>query len=420
MGSFFGNLLKLGIMAALAGVLTVGAFFAGAILYGPYLQTGPDAATISSSFSGPAASAPTQVIINSDDIPQEFGVFWEAWNFIEQEFYGEIPTDQTRVYGAVRGMVNSFGDENTAFIDPTRAAIMQEDVSGAFEGIGASVRLDDSGRLVIAEPFIGRPAAKAGLQRGDIVLEVDGQSLQGYSLYEAVLLIRGPAGSTVTLLIFRTGIDEPFEVDIIRERIEIEIVESRLLEGNIGYAHLSDFSHGASGKLKTAYDELIDQGAETLILDLRNNPGGLLSESVAVSSLFLDGENVLIERLKSDQEKIYQARGPQVDTDIPLVVLINRGSASASEIVAGALKEHHRAILLGEQSFGKGTVQLPHTLSDGSEIRVTIAEWLTPNGNQIHKEGIVPDIIVDFTQEDFVEGRDPQLERAIEYIQENF
>lgn len=420
MGDFFKSFAKLIFLAGLAGILSVATFFAGAVFYGPYLQKSQPAIDIPASISEASLPGTTTVVVNADDIPEEFKVFWEAWQFIEQEFYGDIPSEQERTYGAVRGMVNSFGDQHTAFIDPTRAAVMQEDVRGSFEGIGATVRLDDAGRLVIAEPLIGRPAAAAGLQRGDIVLQVDGQSLQGLNIFEAVALIRGPAGTTVTLLILRDGIDQPFEVPIVRAEIEIEVVESDLLEDNVGYVHLSDFSSGASAKLKNAIDDLFDQGADRIILDLRDNPGGLLSESVAVSSLFLDEGSVLIERLKGGREQIYRAQGPHLSPQAPMVILINRGSASASEIVAGALKDHDRAVIIGEQSFGKGTVQLPHTLSDGSELRVTIAEWLTPDGRQINTEGIVPDIVVERTQEDFVEGRDPQLERAVEYLQENF
>jgi carboxyl-terminal processing protease len=420
MNDFIKTLVKYIVIAGLSGGLTAAAFVTGAISYGPYLSGGPARTELSSSVSESNPSAPTTVVIDGDDIPQEFAVFWEAWDFIEREFYGEIPADQERVYGAVRGMVNAFGDENTAFIDPTRASVMQEDVRGSFEGIGATVRLDEGGRLIIAEPLIGRPAAAAGLQRGDVVLSVDGETIQGLSIFEAVSLIRGEAGTPVSLLIARQGINEPFEVIIIRARIEIEVVESRLLEDNVGYVYLSEFSNGASEKLRRAIEALTDQGADRLVFDLRGNPGGLLSESVAVSSLFLDGETVLVERLRGDREQTYRARGPHLADQIPVVILIDRGSASASEIVAGALRDHDRAMLIGEQSFGKGTVQLPHTLSDGSELRVTIAEWFTPNGKQIHTDGVVPNIVVERTQEDFVDGRDPQLERAIEYLLENF
>jgi carboxyl-terminal processing protease len=186
---------------------------------------------------------------------------------------------------------------------------------------------------------------------------------------------------------------------------------------DIGYIRLTQFSNGASGKIKEAAETLMDQGAQGLILDLRSNPGGLLSEAVAVSSLFLDEGTVVIERLKDEEDKLFDAKhGLHLETDLPLVVLINGGSASASEIVAGALQDHDRGVLIGEPTFGKGSVQLPHTLSDGSELRVTIAEWLTPSERQIHGEGVTPDIEIEMTLEDFEAERDPQLDEAFKFL----
>jgi carboxyl-terminal processing protease len=406
-------MLKLAIMVALAVVVIVGAFGAG---YVARAFQAPAWAPSASTFTAPQSP---QVTFTDEDVPPEFEVFWEAWAFVEGEFYGDVPSKQDRVYGAIRGMVNAYGDENTAFIEPDRAAIFREDVSGSFEGIGAAVRMDEMGRLVIAEPFAGRPAAESGLARGDIVLAVDGQSLQGLSLYESIGLIRGPAGSTVVLTVFRDGVDEPFDVPVVRARIEIEVVESERLEGDIGYIRLTEFSRGATGKMAEAIKDLnAEEPLKALILDLRDNPGGLLDESIFVSSQFIDEGVITIEKLKEDEEQVFEAQPGGVAPEVPLVVLVNRGSASASEIVAGAIQDSGRGTVLGEQTFGKGTVQIPHSLSDGSELRVTIAEWLTPSGKQISGEGIVPDVYVERTQEDFVEDRDPQLERAIEYLLE--
>jgi carboxyl-terminal processing protease len=410
MGYLIKAMLKLMTMVLLAALVVLGAFGAG------YLTR-----TFQSPALVAAEVAPEtyQITFTEEDVPAGFDVFWEAWAFVEAEFYGAVPAEQDRVYGAIRGMVNTYGDENTAFIEPDRAAIFREDVTGSFEGIGAAVRLDEMGRLVIAEPFAGRPAAEAGLVRGDIVLAVDGESLEGLSLYEAIGLIRGEAGTTVVLTIFRDGVDEPFDVPVVRTRIEIEMVESERLEGDIGHIRLTEFNRGAAGKLAESVKEL---NAETplkgLILDLRDDPGGLLDESILVSSQFISEGVITIEKLKDDREQVFEAQPGGVALQVPLVVLVNRGSASASEIVAGAIQENKRGTILGEQTFGKGTVQIPHTLSDGSELRVTIAEWLTPNGKQISGEGIVPDVYVERTQEDFVEGRDPQLERAVEYLLE--
>ena len=399
-------------MVILAGIVVLGAFWAG-------MEFQRNRA-LSAQVERIIRPTPRPVEVVSEDEIAKFRVFWEAWSIVQEEFYGDIPAEDERVYGAIRGMVNTFDDQNTAFIDPNRASLLQEDASGSFEGIGAVVNLDELNRLVIVEPFAGRPAAEAGVLRGDVVLEVDGKPLRGLSLYESVLLIRGPADTPVILTILREGESEPLDIEVLRAKIEIKVVEFELLEGNIGYVKLSEFSSGASNKLGQAITELRQQGAEKLILDLRDDPGGYLSESVAVSSLFLEEGVVVREKRKGNQEEqVYEASGPHIAADLPMVVLINRGSASASEIVAGALKDHQRAILIGEQSFGKGTVQLPHTLSDGSELRVTIAQWFTPNGSLIHKEGIVPDIVVERTQEDFLEDRDPQLDRALEYLLEN-
>ncbi len=412
MGDFVKAIVKLMIMVVLAALVVSGAFSAGYVARAIQVPAGVQAVE-------PVVQQSPQIIFSDEDVPPEFKVFWEAWAFIEQEFYGEIPAEQDRIYGAVRGMVNAFGDENTAFIEPGRAAIFREDVSGSFEGIGAAVRMDELGRLVIAEPFAGRPAAEAGVLRGDVVIAVDGTSLQGLSLYEAIGLIRGPAGSTVVLTIFRDGIDEPFEVPVVRARIEIEVVGSERLAGDIGYVRLTEFSRGATGKMAEAIKALNSEGPlKGLVLDLRDNPGGLLDESIFVSSQFIDEGVITIERLKGDEDQVFEAQAGGVAPDVPLVVLVNRGSASASEIVAGAIQENGRGTVVGEQTFGKGTVQIPHTLSDGSELRVTIAEWLTPGGKQISGEGIVPDVYVERTQEDFVEGRDPQLDRAVEYLLE--
>ncbi|MCB0213755.1 MAG: S41 family peptidase [Anaerolineae bacterium] len=401
------------------GLIALASFGAGMFVYANFFAPYPSSSTLATSL--PFFSANIQnanyTPLRSEDVPPEFATFWEAWQFLNEEFYGEIPADNERVYGAVRGMVASFGDQHTSFIDPVRAAIMSENIQGSFEGIGATIRLDEAGRLVVADPMPGRPAFEAGLRPDDIILEVDGESIDGLSLQEAVLLIRGPANSTVVLTIFREGELHPFEVPIVRAKIELEVVTSEMLESDIGYVRLTQFSGGASEKLTEAIEALQKQGAESLIFDLRSNPGGLLSEAVNVSSLFIKDGTVVVERLKGGEEKVFHAKSSlNVAGDMPLVVLVNGGSASASEIVSGAMQDLDRATVIGEQTFGKGSVQLPHNLADGSELRVTIAEWLTPAKRQIHKKGITPDVEVEMTIEDMEQERDPQLDKAIEYL----
>lgn len=406
---------KLLLIFLLASLLALGSFAAGMFFYATFL-TPAEASSAISALSFPASISRGTPTAPPAEMPPEFTTFWEAWSFLNEQFYGQIPPDNERVYGAIRGMVAAFGDPNTGFIDPTRAAVLSENISGSFEGIGATIRLDEAGRLLIVDPMPKGPAFKAGLRPDDIVLEVDGQSIENLSLYEAVLLIRGPAGTDVVLTIFREGELKPFDVSIKREKIEIEVIQSEMLADNLGYVRLTQFTNGASGKISEAAEALLDRGATGLILDLRSNPGGLLSEAVAVSSLFIEEGTVVIEKLKGEQKEFDARNGLHLDTEIPLVVLVNGGSASASEIVAGAIQDHQRGAVIGEQTFGKGSVQLPHTLSDGAELRVTIAEWLTPSGRQIHGEGIAPDIVVEMTIEDIEAERDPQLDEAIKFL----
>jgi len=362
-----------------------------------------------------APARPASVAAAGEE-PSEFAVFWEAWHLIENEFYGDLPTMQEVTYGAIRGVLVSIGDDGTSFIDPERAAVMREDVTGSFEGIGAIVNMLPNGRLIIIEPLQGRPAAQAGLQQGDLVLKVDDTPIQNMTLTEAVSLIRGPAGTTVRLTILRKGVKEPFEVAIVRERIEIEVIESRMLDDDIAYVRLTEFNAKATQELEESLRELMAQEPKGLIFDLRSNPGGFLQTSVEVASQFLDEGLVLIEKGRDDFERDYSVESGGLATKVPLVVLVNAGSASASEIVAGAIQDSGRGVLIGGRTFGKGSVQLPHTLSDGSELRVTIARWFTPKGREIQGIGILPDIEVEITQEDLEAGQDPQLERAVEYL----
>ena len=363
-----------------------------------------------------APTQPASIVAAAGEEPPEFAVFWEAWHLIESEFYGDVPTMQEVAYGAIRGVLVALGDDGTSFIDPEHAAVMREDITGSFEGIGAVVNMLPNGRLIIVEPLPGRPAARAGLQRDDLVIKVGDTPIQNMTLMEAVSLIRGPAGTTVRLTILRRGVKEPFEVPIVRERIEIEVVESRMLDDDIAYVKLTEFNAKATKELEETLRELMAQEPKGLIFDLRGNLGGYLQTSVEVASQFLDEGLVLTEKGKGNLEKEYSVESGGLATEVPLVVLVNVGSASASEIVAGAIQDSGRGILVGERTFGKGSVQLPHTLSDGSELRVTIARWFTPKGHEIQGIGILPDIEVEMTLEDLEADRDPQLERAVEYL----
>jgi len=365
-------------------------------------------------------ATPTPVPPAATPLPDEeaqFQIFWEAWHLIEENFDGSIPDTRTRTYGAIEGMLRTLGDDHTVLLSPEYSAIFNEDLSGSFEGIGASVRTrEEDGKVLIAELFKGQPAEQAGLKVGDAILAVDGVTLQGLNLYEAIALIRGPEGTIVHLTIEREGLDQPFDVEVKRARIEIPLVETKMLEGDIGYISLFEFSEPAPARFRKALQELLAQKPRGLVLDLRENPGGYLDVAVSIGSEFIGDGLILRVRSHGDQEVEHPATGNGVALDIPMAVLVDGGTASASEIVAGALQDNGRAVLIGEQTFGKGTVQVGYTLSDGAELRVTISHWFTPNGRAIEKEGLTPDIVVEMTEADHEAERDPQLERAVEYL----
>jgi carboxyl-terminal processing protease len=381
----------------------------------------PTAVPSSTPASGidPATAAPAEPTAapaaESPMTEEDLELFWEAWQLVQEEFYGELPDKDSLTYGIIAGAVNTLGDPYTAFIEPKVAAILREDSSGSFQGIGAYVRMVD-GLLEIANTIADQPAEKAGLRAGDIILQVGDTVIENMSVYEAIGLIRGPAGTPVRLTIGREG-EEPFEVEVVRAKIDIQLVESQMRDDGIGYVSLSQFDQEASARLEAAIADLLEQNPKGLILDLRNNPGGYLNEAEMTAGLFLPRDTqILIERFKDGTERPYRTLGDPVAAEIPMVVLVDEGSASASEIVAGALQDLNRAVLIGQKTFGKGSVQLLHELSDGSELRVTVARWFTPNGRAIHGEGLTPDIVVEITPEDAEADRDPQLDRAVEYL----
>lgn len=349
-------------------------------------------------------------------------LFWEAMALLDENYYSpdELPRGSELTYAAIDGVVAATEDPHTGFMDPEAASAMAEQLNGEFQGIGTEVDMSDEG-LVIVSPYPESPAEKAGLKPADLVLEVDGVPTKGMTAQEASSRVRGPAGTTVRLLIHREGV-ENFEVEITRARIVIPIVESHLIEPEggprIGYIRLYDFGGRASEQFKTSLQGLLDQGAESIIFDLRNNPGGYLTAAVDITSQFVDKGLVLSEKGSNGRDIQHPAEAEGIALDIPLVVLVNEGSASASEIVAGALQDDKRATLIGVTTFGKGSVQVTHNLSDGSSIRVTIARWFTPSGRAIHEVGIEPDVRIE-QPADAPEGSDAQLDAAVKYLQEN-
>jgi len=351
---------------------------------------------------------------------ETFQLFWEVWDLVQRYYYDELPSVQQITYAAIRGMLETLDDKYTAFIEPDVAAILEEDATGQFEGIGAFVDLDESGRVRIVDTFEDGPAAEAGLRAEDRVVAVDGDSVVGDPLYEAIGKIRGPAGSDVTLTVEREGTPEPFSVIVTRAKLEIPIVEHEMLDEDVGYIRLHEFSATASDSLEEGLEMLLEQDPQGIVLDLRQNPGGWLDQAIEVADLFLGDELVAVERFSDGREREFNAGSGDIAEEIPLVVLVNNGSASASEIVAGALQDQERAPLIGTQTFGKGSVQRPFSLSDGSELRVTVALWFTPDDQRIQGQGLTPDVEVPWPEEERQEEpeQDPQLQRAIEYLLE--
>jgi carboxyl-terminal processing protease len=359
---------------------------------------------------------PTQVQPRASE-SEQFDLFWEAWQIIEQEFFGELPDPKELTYGAIQGALGALNDPATMLVEPMPSEDQMIDLRGAYEGIGALMAVDDEDRVIVVSPFDGSPAMQAGVRAGDIVLKVDDVAVTGMPLEEAVRLIRGPRGSTVRLTIIREEEAEPLVIEVVRDEVELATVGGMVLEDDIGYVRISLFSERTSRELKDTLQELREEDLSGLILDLRNNPGGVFpSAAIEVTSQFL-GQGIIVYTQFSDgREQTYSAERGGLATDIPLAVLVNQGTASNSEVVAGAIQDHGRGVLIGEQTFGKGSVQSVHELSDGSGLHVTMALLLTPDRHPINEVGIAPDIVVPFTEEDFIEGRDPQLERAMEYL----
>lgn len=401
-------------VVVLLGLVSAVFFYMAGIGTGLHIARAAFATGSSSTASVPdlrdAAATPAR---STEDV---FGIFWEAWDVLESNFYGDLPQDSELPYAAIQGVIDATQDPYTAFLDPLRAEILRTDLQGGFDGIGATVRLRPDGLLEIVQPLPGWPAVQAGLQAGDAVLEIDGVKVQGMNLYEAISAIRGPAGTTVRLLIERKDVQEPFLVEIERAHIEIPTIETRMLEDNVGYVRLSEFGEMATGELRAALRELRANELDGLVFDLRGNRGGFLSVAVEVTSQFVGDGPILIERFKDGRERRYPAQSGGLALDVPLVVLVDGGSASASEIAAGAIQDSGRGVLIGTTTLGKGSVQSVHTLSDGSELRVTFAQWFTPNGRGIHGEGLEPDIEVELTEQDVLAQRDPQLHRALEVL----
>ena len=342
------------------------------------------------------------------------GVFWEAWDLLEQSFYGHLPSPQERTYGAIRGALSLLDDPYTVFVEPQPRELERDQMRGTFGGIGVTLWRDANERVVLS-PYLDSPAEHAGVLEGDFLLALDGEESAEMATDAMIAHLHGEVGTPVTLTISRPP-TPPFDLTITRDEIQVPSVTWRVLDQapNVGYIHVESFTERTADEIVVALQEL--QAAETtsLVLDLRDDYGGLIDPAVATASQFIEDGIVLYELKRDAGEHTFPVQGGGIATDIPLIVLVNSGTASAAEIVAGALQDHGRAPLIGEPTYGKGSVQLIYDLSDGSSLHVTAAIWLTPDRRQINGQGLTPDIPV-------LRGnglQDEQLDQAVDYLQQ--
>jgi carboxyl-terminal processing protease len=346
---------------------------------------------------------------------------------VREKFYGEAPTETRMTYTAIRGLLTALDDPYTRFLDPEEYRNLREENTGEFEGIGAQLEGTPTkeGFIRINRPIPNGPAAQAGIKRGDLITRVDGKSVVGMTVDQAVKIIRGKAGTPVRLTVQRAGEAKPIDIPIVRKPVEFEVVDSRMLEGNIAYISLAQFNEMADPKIERAVRKLSAEGAKGIVLDLRGNPGGLLDAAIDIGSRFIPDKKgvVIIVESGGDRDIRYSDPRKYIGKRLPLVVLVNRTSASASEIVAGAVKDNKAGTIVGTTTFGKGLVQTVVPLDDGSACMITTAKYLTPSGGDINRSrdqrgGVEPDVVVDVTEEQFLKGQDPQLRRAMELINE--
>ena len=362
----------------------------------------------------PTADRSTAGEARADD-EQRLKVLREAWGIIERDYYERSALDpQKMVYGATKGMVESLGDPHTVFMTPVVREVSDTELRGTFDGIGIYVDMRE-GKLTVVSPVEGSPADQAGLKPGDVITHADDQPLAGKSLNDTIMLIRGPRGTTVSLTVTRSGAPEPLTFSITRAEIRLVSVRSRMLDEGVGYLRITAFSSDTSSQATASLQDLLARQPQGLVVDLRSNPGGYLHSAVEVASQFMTDGVVLYQASGNGERQAYRAEPGGLATQARLVVLVNKGTASASEILAAALRDNNRAVLVGEKTFGKGTVQNVHELSDRSGLRVTTAQWLRPSEQPLQGVGVTPDILAP-EPPDGPGGPDPQLESAVRYL----
>lgn len=375
-----------------------------------------------------AVTAALENLVNQDlgkpnDV--DFSLFWQVWATLRDRYVDQGKLNaRAMVYGAIQGMVGAVGDPYTTFFEPVESKKFEEDIAGAFSGVGMEIGKRD-GALVVISPLKDSPAMKAGLKAGDRILRINEESTEGISVEEAVKQIRGPKGTKVTLTINSGADSETHEVTIVRDVIKVAAVTWKMLDGDIAYVELTNFSQNLDSEFEKIVKEITESKAKKIIVDLRNNPGGLLDSSVTTAGWFLSRNSlVTIQEFGDKTRREYRTDGNAALREYPTAFIINGGSASASEILAGAVHDNRGITLVGEKSFGKGSVQELEKFSDGSSLKVTIAKWLTPNGISISETGIEADVKVAIDEEAFKKGdiiigepgKDPQLDRAIKIV----
>ncbi len=402
------------LLSLIIAVILLAGAFSGGILVGWAMPNTPTAALqfplLKNSSSGGNANAA------ASDQEKLFAPFWQTWDIVHNQYVDQPVNDLDLMRGAIRGMLAALGDQHTSYMDPDQYRQQNAPLAGEYEGIGAWV--DITGEyLSIISPMPNSPAEKAGLKSGDQIIKVDGEDMSGVDGNLVLRHVLGPAGSKVTLTVLREGEKEPFDVTIERAKIVVPSVEGKMLDGNIAYVRLFTYGEKTATDLHDILKDLLAKNPKGLILDLRNNGGGYLTTAMQVTSEFISKGTLMYEEYGDGTRKEFQATPGGLAIDIPLVVLTNEGTASASEITAGAIQDYGRGKLVGATTYGKGSVQnwLPLDDDQGA-VRVTIARWLTPKERLIHKVGLKPDYEVPFTEEDAKANRDPQLQKAIDLL----
>lgn len=419
--------LIIGGAAIIVLVLVVSSFSIGMFVGGEFTST--ETAQTSTSTAASTApnvleeviedllqTSPPQATSTPAELEDLFAPFWQSWDLVHELYIDQPVNDELMMQGAIKGMMEALGDQHSSYMDPDQYRQANMPLEGSYEGIGAWVDATKD-YLTIVSPMPGSPAEKAGLLPGDMVIAIDGEDMTGIDGNLAIRKVLGPAGTKVTLTIYREGEGEPFDVTLERAKIIVPSLDYEMLDNNIAYIKLFNFSESATLDFAAALEDLLALDPAGLILDLRNNPGGARDSAVEISSQFIDEGAIMYQVYGDGSRDTFEAVEGGLATDIPLVVLINEGSASGSEIVAGAVQDYERGLLVGKTSYGKGSVQnwIP-LMNEQGLVRVTIARWLTPNGRTIHELGVEPDYEIEYTDEDFQNDRDPQLEKAIELL----